>query len=829
MASDGGSGKQVKFSFAIDNSSVQSVMRSLRDLTAQAEKFAKAMQGVGSAMTGGFFSGGVGGKAPTPGQATAKMSGAAKVGGTSAISNVVLENAKAFRSMATMGGDALKSMQDVLKKSVDDQKRSLTDLDRTIEKLGQRYQELKRAQQGAVGAARGTIGGAMTTTGAELAQAQSARVSAAANLAQTQAMAPQRGLGAIGAGYRQGGILGALNANLGGPGLGTGMVGGILSGMGLGGLAGMAGPAALGYLGKAAFDETRVGSRMLTDQMALRGMTVNPVISQLRRGDTSFLAKQRYLAQDPTMRKELEEQIRGMGAGAEAFLGSGGSVFDKISRAATLGFDKVSGGEALDPKTQTALLQAYMGQVEKAGQMTGFQQNQGAFMDMMASTMGSRIAVAHGGGPRLGQKPTGAFVDPFMMRSAALTERGFSIEQEHAARMQMLGAAGEEGRRYGGAAMSAAAGGYGAYGGLLAQSIQRGQGERLARLAIGGGIDRTAGMGFGAAMMAMNPLATTDVSGTLIAAQQSGAFGRGGMDFTTAARMQAGIGELNAITQGSTGYQKGANLLSAIKTLGPGASYRAQDFLSSMSAQDMINTIKTGQVSEKAGMMGITAENVRSQFESTLQSAALQNVDDKATDPMSRALRGWRESGKTITERIKELGPGSQEARTLLMAAQDAAGMSEGASLGVAALMPGIIGAPGAGKLGSVGAGKLDPVTAARLKTQADEQRRMAGLSTVFAGEDIAEQAAAPAAAKGFQAAGENLSTTAEAVAGKLETLGAAVDKAAANMAKLMDPKDRAAFLSNELAGDPNGKKGSGVSFKFGPKGELITVKPGGK
>lgn len=232
--SDGqGSGKEIKFSFVVDQASAQSVMRTLKDLTDQAEKFAKALQGAAGAMGGqggggsSFFGGGaVGGKAAGPASTITKNAGKGGAAGTSAITNVVLENAKAFKGMASMSGDALKSMTDILRKSVDDQKRSINDLDQTLDKLGKRYQSLREAQSKAESMAAsnpnikvsGKLKQRLKETEEELAEAASGRTKAGKDLEEMNGMLPQAGptgfMGKARGFLNSGGGIGAQEASM---------------------------------------------------------------------------------------------------------------------------------------------------------------------------------------------------------------------------------------------------------------------------------------------------------------------------------------------------------------------------------------------------------------------------------------------------------------------------------------------------------------------------------------------------------------------------------------------------------------------------------------
>lgn len=832
----GGGTKEIKFSFVVDQASAQSVMKTLKDLTDQAEKFAKALQGAAGAMNGGgsFFGGGTaGGKAAGPASTITKAAGRAGAGGGgSAITNVVMENAKAFKSMASMSGDALKSMQDILKKSVDDQKRSIGDLDKTIANLGKSYQQLKKDQQEAVGMAqklginpallKSQISQKMSETGAELAAKQGEKLKATADLS-AMSGAP-KGFGAVGAAFQQGGgglggMWGAMNANMGGPGLAS-----ILGPLGMGGLVKAMGPMALMALGKEAFQETRTNSRMMTDSMAERGRVLNPTINQLRSGDTSFMAKLNFMNKDQTLRSELEGQWKGMGANIEAFSDSSGSLWDKVARAAVGGVDKITGADGLDPKLQTQLIKSYIEHANKAGDMVEFQQRYGAWNAYQDQSSGTRRAFQMAGGEgrgfrqatmrdaqgrAIGSSSATKFYDDYLDKEMDLTRRGFSMQELHGARMQMLGSAGEGGRRFGEQAMSAAAGGYGAYNSILAQSIRMGRGDELSKMAIGGKIDKHAGFQLGAGVMGMNQFGLTDSAGIFAAAQNSGAFGQG-TDFIQTNRMLAGLQAGNAFINSSP-YQQGANLLGAIDTLqGRGLGYKSEDYLAGgMSFADMINVAGTGKMTEKGKMLGLNADDVKKQLNTSLMAGMDLSFDEKSNDPMSKALAKFRKSKEfekgDVTGYAKKLmaSGNREEGRALLMNGMDALGIGEGESLGLIDVLMGHSTGKGAGK-GGVGAGKLTGVEADEAEAKAVQLKRIRDMDEEMFKQKRAELQNAEQMANTLQNFGQNMGDSAERLTGSLTRLDEAVNLAAQNMTKLMDPKDAAKFNRPAIVKSPN-------------------------
>lgn len=822
--SEGGSSKEIKFSFVVDQASAQSVMRTLKDLTDQAEKFAKALQGAAGSLGGGggMMNGVVGGKARGPASTVVSAAGKGRGGGGSAITNVVMENAKAFKSMATMSGDALKSMQDILKKSVDDQKRSIGDLDKTIDALGKKYQQLKKDQQDALSGGNKLVahqlGNRMSKTGEDLASAQSAKVKLAAEKAAGEAHLPKPGLwGRLQQGWSQGGIGGVMNTNMGNM-PGGGMLQQGMSAMGMGGLSRLAGPLALLALGKTALDETRTNSRQMTDAMADRGRTVNPTIRELRTGDTSFLAKQRFLSQDSTLKKELEDQFKGAGAKVEAFKDSSGSLFDKVARAVTSGAQTITGAETLDPKLQTQLMKQYMDQIAKVGDMTEYQQGYGRFAEYQSATSASRMQMAHSGGPKRGFENfkdakgrdigSGRMVDRYLDRQIALAKDGFTAEEEHAAEMGVFAQTGVRG--YGNQMMRAQAGGYGAYGGVLAQSLHQTGTDAAARMSVGGNVNKMAGMQFGQGVMGFNQYGLQDQSAIFAAAQNSGAFTGGAMDFSAGTRMMAGLQAGNAAYGTGDGYQQGNNLLGAINILGKDGNYRSQDHLAGMSLTDLMGS----KLTEQEKRLGITQEHKKKMLDAKLQAGLDENIDVGGNDRMSVAMRKYRASGsKSVTDYISKKG--EQESKDLLAGLGVSKNMDEGQMEGFSDMVYGFS-KGGKAKKGGVGAGKLGAVEQAEADAKVEQLKKEKQLSEQFAAIKMAELKSAEAAAKNLETAGTNLSKEVDQLAANFDTLNQAVQGAAQNMSKLMSPEDRAKFTKS-LAENPNSRKAGPTSSKAGP------------
>src|SRR5260370_30224836 len=141
-------GKSLKFSFAVDEASAQRVKNILRELTAEAEKFANALKGAQGPGGGGggspFFGGGNVGAVPSGAQ-TVGRGGAQQAGRVGAFS---LESVTAFKNLSVQGQDSLRQLGASVRQSVSEQRSQFESLNRAVLELTSNYRNL----QGMMGA-----------------------------------------------------------------------------------------------------------------------------------------------------------------------------------------------------------------------------------------------------------------------------------------------------------------------------------------------------------------------------------------------------------------------------------------------------------------------------------------------------------------------------------------------------------------------------------------------------------------------------------------------------------------------------------------------------
>lgn len=155
--------KSIKFSFTVDDRSVQHAKHALTEILSLTERIARSMSG-GAGGPGGqgppmTFLGGMNVGGRPGGGGPAKAPGAA-----GAANNPYAAQAKGLRDLSKTSGDTAKTMAQDLRKSIEDQKRSLSDLDAALETASKRYEELMKNQSSLVSS--------MLAQGATPAQAQ---------------------------------------------------------------------------------------------------------------------------------------------------------------------------------------------------------------------------------------------------------------------------------------------------------------------------------------------------------------------------------------------------------------------------------------------------------------------------------------------------------------------------------------------------------------------------------------------------------------------------------------------------------------------------------
>lgn len=136
--------KTISFKFVVDPQSVSQVKRVLTELTAEAEKFAKAMKAAG----GGLFGGG------SVGSGVASKSMAQTTTSTSGTGNFVYTNVAGVQKTAEEGVKGLRKLSDETRRSTDSQKRDIMSLGRVLDEVIGKFRQFSTP----MGAARGIAG-----------------------------------------------------------------------------------------------------------------------------------------------------------------------------------------------------------------------------------------------------------------------------------------------------------------------------------------------------------------------------------------------------------------------------------------------------------------------------------------------------------------------------------------------------------------------------------------------------------------------------------------------------------------------------------------------
>lgn len=742
-----GSNKTITVSFKTNEQDLQRLKTSIRDITADVAKLVQTINGLN--LGGGRGTGvtmGTGG--PVGGQTAAKAfagpQGGGGSGGGNGLAQAFLDSSKAMKDMANVSRDSLRVMSDSVRRAIDEQKRHLAGLDKDLTNIIRRYDELSEQEKTATQfGGKFTGGGALQQAGGQVLQTVGQQQVAQQQLAQLQAQ-QQQIIAAQAPPPPGGGAPGA-----GGPG-GPGGFFGVPKWMGGG--AGW-GKAALGVgaaiMGVANFglDEAIAGTKSYATAEQRRAALVRPQMQALMSGDY----RMSYAAR--TLDTQAKEDLLAQSAGTAAQLGQARSgvgqffgsvpVIGGIGRAVGLiGPDQ--GGGALGSfnraTQQSNLLEASAEQIKAKADaqiMEGFAQEQ------FRSTLGSRISAQRilglGGlgdirtrASKIPGKTVREASDDYSDLQTSLMRQGYDTGEYASAFQGLRGAAGSQ---FAGkntfAAMSAAAAGYGGFGDLLALGGRAGAGNKFGYGAIGGGIDVSAGMQLGQAILGsgFDVRGTTSGLGTLGAIQAGMGFTGGVGDFQKVSQVAAGLQLGNQVVGGGLdAYQQGRNLVSAIGVK-PGADVYTQDYLATgMNTRQMMDAIRGGQLTETAKALGLTSGDIRKQMGSSISSVLeerLPGVD--ASSPMGKALAKYQSSGKDLPAYLSGLKGKEKESaiKTLGAAYGLATGEGEEAGIGLLGAEAGLDSTQ-ALKLSKGLGKKVTGVEAADLEARAEKFKKVA-------------------------------------------------------------------------------------------------------
>lgn len=786
-------GKEIKFKFVVDEQSAQRVNRVLDDMIKRAQDLAKTLQGVGGGGGGGIFGGvgSVGGKSPSA-QSTmvkaASQTGGAATTRTSFV-NVVGQNLDMLKKMGDEGSRTMKVMSDAISRGINQQRTSIGQLEGELSKLLKMYQAAELQGGNAfTGKIQERIAETTEKLGAARKEFEQLRKSQGTI---EQAMAPEttperKGFfgrmkdwamtpGSAGAGK-------ALYSAAGGGGLIQGV-----APQGIGGWLRVGGMALAGA--DAAFTEARSGTRAYNEAEANRGRLMNRRIRALKGGDVSdIMALQMMGGMD---KSDLAKQVSGTGAEAEATISGIKKMFSRGVGSLTAGVLGEKGGNILggltDAEKEQMKGENLFKQVDNFKESTQYLRRQMA-MEHFEGNLGGLVGGAHlmGYSAERRRRKDGTLAPSYFDRQSDLKARGFEMAQEQAAFSEVMGVAGKEAAfRRKGEVMSATAGGYGGYGQLVGMSERLGMGNVLAQASIGGGIDKTAGIQLGQALLGtgFDVQGMTSRAGVMAAMQAGMGFTGKATDFPLVQQGMAGLQMGSAISTGQTSpYQRGANLLAAINS-GAGNTY-LQDYLGNQMSFEKMLDVASGADSDKTlEALGGNQEMVKKTLSGKM-TASLSTLYDKGLEgtKVGDAVKRFRESGLGLDEYLQKARKGEigqkGDVETLGIAAAQAQGQGQEAGIGLAKVLSGMNSGENL-KVGQVGAGKLDDLTSARLKKEADRIKEASGeIANNF--EQITEAfKASGGLEKAFESFGSNLSASAEVLHQSFTNLADAATKAA--------------------------------------------------
>lgn len=731
--------KEIKFKFVVDAQSARQAERAFDELIKRAQELNKALAGLGGTMSGGGGGGGLGGgvgKGTPSNQSTLASKGATSR--PSSFTQVLTANTDAFKKMGEHGAGAMRVLTNVLTREMAAQEKQigiltkrLENLVATYDKVGGSASQTGRQLEGKILRLQGRISGHQDQQGALNDMKPHTPWLPDIDAPEEKKSMRERAKGWL----QQKGIYGPAAAQEGGA---SPMIQGLAPNSMAGWLK-VGGMIAAGTM--AAVNQGMAGTRDFSSEAARRGDLVNGRIRAIRGGDISDLQALRMMS--GTDRQNLRDQGGNL-AGAESYGNAGMALLSNLAGAATGGAIGTKGG-LLTPFTDASRGTAMGGNVTK--QIDEFK-NRTEFLDRKMAleyfdrSFSSRVQAKRILGMGIGRrKVTGpggtAEVDEdwYGQEDKRLTGLGLDVGVKMSAKMAVQSLAGNRaGHRNAEAAMYAQAQGIGGYEQLLAASERLGMGNVMAKAALSGGIDATAGVRLGAGVLGtgFDVSGMTSRGGVLAAIQNGFGFRNEASDFNQADRALAGLQMGDSISTGQTSpFQRGANLLAAINAGAGSGSYLADYVGNQMSMQKMID-IASG--SDEDPLLGdlvsggpkAAQDMVKKTLSGKFNSAMdLVYSGGLGGGPMQDAVTKFRSSGMDIDSYLQKLRMEgrSGEVDTLGRAFSlgSGSGTSQEAGVGLARTLSGI---GGELKQGGIGLSKQDELVQAKLDQQSKEVER---------------------------------------------------------------------------------------------------------
>lgn len=740
--------KQLKFSFTVDEASLQKTRALIRELTADLTKLNEAgakLGGAGGGPGGGIFNVSSG-QRQSPEQQKI-VSNVAPAGRQ--LVQGLLDQKQVFKTIADGSKDSMRVMTDALKRAVSDQQSEVRRLQGALDALASTYQRLGGAAAGAVGAK--IQDKFVQLTGR--AQDARSRLSQLEGMGGTSEWLPDVPWpSAGGGGGRRGGPPPVSLASWSGygdrpPGLfdpnDPNMTVGSVNRPGFGRRA--AGIAGLAIGGAAVIQQEMMAEMKGEDALrAQRADLVSGRMAALLGGDVKLTWALRNMSakQRTDMRGVLSSPAATVGQymhGAQQAIGAGASMIPIIGPAlgqalgSTGGPGGIAGGFTDIGRGNFSAAQGFA-QAENVAKQNILEN---MAMDQFRGDLGARISAGRILGLGRSKDPKkGEFVDSFWNQKNQLQRKGYDISEDIAAGAQLKSAAGEQfGQKYRGLVRAANAMGLGGFGQVLGASARAGGGSAGALGFLGGGIDPWAGVQLGQSVLGQgfDPRGTTNGLGSLLAIQSGFQFTGGAGDFNTANRIAGGLKMGESLTTGSLdAYQKARNLVGAIDA-NPNLGIYGQGFLANGLSMKQMLDIGIGKGSTATTeALGISSDMVKKQLGGSLSSVIDRFRDTGANDPMSQTIRRYRafrqQTGGDLSAFGATLSKDERQAAARNLGAfyNIQTGQGEEAALGLSGLTLGLSEAENAKlKKGSVGRGIGQTETAAS-EGLADAQQKLA-------------------------------------------------------------------------------------------------------
>lgn len=720
--------KQLKFQFTVDEASLQKTRQLIRELTADLIKLNSEAGKAGSLLGQGGGAGVSVGTQKSPEQQRVMQKTPAAV---RPLVQGFLDGRQVFKSIADGSRDSLRATDQAVKQSVSKQKQELDSLEASVKKLRTAYKELWDAHRQVEPGTRAereshkVVGDARDNLRDAERRLSNARwnydVNDPRRAAELRDLEDKYGGGGGGGGGDGSGGPGFFGT----PKINPKLKAGLKIGAALLATATLLGNEYQGVLSGQQGLQANRNQAMLGPMQAMRGGDLTWGMALLRAarrsgGDNAFMNPGSAIGQTTNFLGALGE---GIGSGVRTgvstltggLVGGGGSGRGGI----TLGALTPAGIRNRGIETAMAAAATEREAIKPLERMA---------LETFSGSMGQRIAMQHlMGGRGLSIGPDGKPRDWYGDTEARLMERGLNMGDLGGGFQQLRGGAGREfASRYAEMAMHANAAGYGGFNQLLMASGRLTGGVDLARMATGGGIDMQAGINLGQAVLGtgFNPNSTAKPEGALAAIQAGMMFQGNVQDFNRVDRAKLGLDFGSRLTTGSLDqHMRASNLVSALKILGPGANIYAADKLANKYGMtEMLSMAVPGaQLDATAQGLGLKNQDFAGMIDASATTALRRYRDTGADDPISKAMRAYRESGMTPSQFLARAREGGDDEaiRGIAGALDVSMGLGSQTGLGWARIMSGLGGNPAEAEGRTPGVG-LGGAEAAFQQGQAD-------------------------------------------------------------------------------------------------------------